>query len=159
MLVCFDAPVGTVRIERAWRVDAFAVAALALQMELESPDAVRRPTFITEYADAWLADFDRRPIWLAAESTGAAVGFVQAVRVEKLPRLRGPASSWLHLGQVFVTPTHRGNGVGGRLLAVVQEWAGENGIDRIQLNARPAARSLYERAGFESADRLMQWRP
>lgn len=156
--MCFDAPVGDLRIERAWRVDAFAVAALALQMELESPAAVRRPTFITEYADAWLADFDHRPVWLATEARGAAVGLVQSVLVTKLPRLRGPATSWLHLGQVFVTSDHRGHGVGSRLLAEVQQWARHNGVDRIQLNARPEAQSFYERAGFTASDRLMEWR-
>lgn len=150
---------GGERITLASRDEALIVAALALQMDLEDDAATPRPGFLTEYADAWLADFDRRPIWLANETDGAAVGFVQAVRVQKLPRLRGPATSWLHLGQVFVTATHRGQGIGTRLLEAVQDWARENGVDRVQLNARPEARSVYERAGFEPPERLMQWRP
>lgn len=148
-----------VRIERAGRVDALAVAALALQMERESPEAIPRAGFLREYADAWLADFERRPVWLASEDDGAAVGFIQSVQIQKLPRLRGPARSWLHLSQVFVTARRRQQGVGAQLLAAMQDWARHNGVDFVQLNARPGVRGFYAAAGFAAAERRMEWRP
>lgn len=148
-----------VRITRATRDEALIVAALALQMDLEDDAATPRAGFLTEYADAWLADSARRPTWLAFGPGGEAVGLVQTVLITKLPSLRRPVVSWLHVGQVFVVPAQRGHGVAGRMLMVLQEWARANQVDRIQLNARPAARHVYERAGFSPAsDRLMEWR-
>ena len=151
---------GGERITLASRDEALIVAALALQMDLEDDAATPRPGFLTEYADAWLADSAHRPTWLAFAPEGAAVGLVQTVLITKLPSLRRPVVSWLHVGQVFVVPAHRGQGLAGRMMSVLQDWARAHQVDRIQLNARPAARSVYERAGFvPSSDRLMEWRP
>ena len=149
-----------IRITRASRDEALIVAALALQMDLEDDAATPRAGFLTEYADAWLADCARRPTWLALGPEGEAAGLVQTVLITKLPSLRRPVVSWLHVGQVFVVPAYRGQGLAGRMLTVLQDWARAHQVDRIQLNARPAARSVYERAGFVPAsDRLMEWRP
>ncbi|PWJ24961.1 acetyltransferase (GNAT) family protein [Branchiibius hedensis] len=149
-----------VRIIPATRDEGLIVAALALQMDLEDDAATPRPGFITEYADAWLADYARRPTWLAFGPEGEAVGLVQAALITKLPSLRRPVVSWLHVGQVFVVRAHRGHGLAGRMLTDVQDWARRHQVDRIQLNARQQARSVYERAGFTpAADRLMEWRP
>ena len=148
-----------VRITPATRDEALIVAALALQMDLEDEAATPRAGFLTEYADAWLADSVRRPTWLAFGPQGEAVGLVQTSLITKLPSLRRPVVSWLHVGQVFVVPAQRGHGIAGRMLTVLQEWARANQVDRIQLNARPSARSVYERAGFVPAsERLMEWR-
>ncbi|KYH44728.1 GNAT family N-acetyltransferase [Branchiibius sp. NY16-3462-2] len=148
-----------VRITRATRDEALIVAALALQMDLEDDAATPRSGFLSEYADAWLADSASRPTWLAFGPEGEAIALVQSVLITKLPSLRRPVVSWLHVAQVFVVPAHRGQGLAGRMLTVLQDWARAHQVDRVQLNARQQARGVYERAGFVPAsDRLMEWR-
>jgi ribosomal protein S18 acetylase RimI-like enzyme len=48
-------------------------------------------------------------------------------------------------------PEARGRGRGGRVLAELLEHARAHGATLIWCNARPAATSLYERAGFVAA--------
>lgn len=56
------------------------------------------------------------------------------------------------ISNVAVAEVFRGGGVGGALVAAMQEQSGRRGIDRIYLEVRcsnnPAIR-LYEKAGFE----------
>lgn len=59
----------------------------------------------------------------------------------------------MHLWGMYVTPSHRGRGLGEQLLAAAIDHARSlSGVDWIFLgvtSAAPAARRLYERAGFE----------
>ena len=62
------------------------------------------------------------------------------------------AAHRMHLWGMYVTPSHRGRGLGGKLLAAAIARARETpGVRVLELgvtDAAPAARSLYERAGF-----------
>lgn len=155
--MCFTALVDTIRVRRAERDDAFIVGALVLAMDLES-HAPNREGFIAEYADAWLSDYDHRPTWLACEPDGTAVGLLQATLVRRLPSLRRPVGCWVHVARVFVRPDHRGRGTAGRLLDRLLAWGAEHQVVRYQLSFVPAARGLYQRAGFTRPDRLMERR-
>lgn len=155
--VCFDAQVS--RIVRAEREHAFILGALTLQADLEY-GGTNRPGFIPEFADAWLAEFESMPTWVAFSDDGSAVGFVQTSFVPKLPSLCRPTTGWIHVKNVFVTPAARGNGLAEQMLRAMIAWGTTNGIERYQLTARPTARSLYERLGFTAPDeRLMELRP
>jgi GNAT superfamily N-acetyltransferase len=136
--------------------DAFAVAALTLQDDREC-GAVVEPGFLDRYADAWLAD-RARVTFLAEAADGRPLGMVTAAVVTTLPSSRRPVSRWLHVSLLFVTADARGAGLGRRLLGALQEWCVDNGVSRVQLNAAPEARTLYERAGFAppAGDRL-EW--
>lgn len=63
------------------------------------------------------------------------------------------AAHKMHLWGMYVTPSHRGRGLGAQLLdAAITHARTGRGIDWIFLGvttAAPAARRLYERAGFE----------
>lgn len=63
------------------------------------------------------------------------------------------AAHKMHLWGMYVTPSHRGRGLGGQLLdAAIEHARSAEGIEWIFLGvttAAPAARRLYERAGFE----------
>jgi ribosomal protein S18 acetylase RimI-like enzyme len=63
------------------------------------------------------------------------------------------AAHKMHLWGMYVTPSHRGRGLGRQLLdAAIEHARAVEGIDWIFLGvttAAPAARRLYERAGFE----------
>lgn len=137
--------------------DAFAVAALTLQDDRECGATVQ-PGFLDRFADAWLAD--RARVTLLAEAPdGRPLGVVTAAVVTKLPSSRRPDGRWLHVSLLFVTQDARGAGLGAALLDALRSWAVENGVARMQLNAAPRARSLYERAGFTTPDAgLMEWR-
>lgn len=59
-----------------------------------------------------------------------------------------------HLFQVWVSPEHRGRGVGRLLLSAVIAWAKEIGLSTLRLGvtaSHPAALHLYRRAGFIDA--------
>jgi GNAT superfamily N-acetyltransferase len=55
--------------------------------------------------------------------------------------------SWRVRGMA-TRPDERGGGAGGAILTALLEHAGDRGAARVWCNARTAARSLYERAGF-----------
>lgn len=144
-----------VTIRPAGADDSLAVAALALQMGIGLGHAPE-PGFLDRYAVAWVAALERRPTWLAEASDGRPLGAVVTARVDKLPRLGRGETCWLHVSSLFVTVDVRGRGLGEALLGAVVGWAREQGVDWLQLNAVPEARSLSERAGFTPADpRLM----
>jgi len=145
------------RVRLAEPRDAFAVAALTLQDDRECGAAVT-PGFLDTFADAWLAD-RARVTFLAEAADGRPLGVVTAAVVTKLPSSRRPVARWLHVSLLFVTADARGEGLGARLLDALREWGSQNDVVRIQLNAAPRARSLYERAGFGApSDGLMEWR-
>lgn len=59
----------------------------------------------------------------------------------------------MHVWGAYVTPSHRGRGLGRRLLeAAVEHARARSGVTALHISvtdAAPAARHLYERAGFE----------
>src|SRR5699024_445114 len=116
-----------------------------------------REGFVDEYADAWLADFEHRPTWLACLPDHTVIGIVQAGLFRKMPSLRRPTTAWIHVSLVYVRPADRGQGVAERMLARMIDWGNGQGVERYQLNAVPEARTLYERLGFTApTDRLME---
>ncbi|WP_186526073.1 GNAT family N-acetyltransferase [Leekyejoonella antrihumi] len=145
-----------IRVHLANRDDAFIVAALVLQMDRAAGEPARAG-FLREYADAWLADFDHRPTWLASLPDNTAIGLVQAGLIHKMPSLRRSTTSWIHVSLVYVRETERGQGVAERMLHRMIAWGSSNGVERYQLNAVPEARTLYERLGFSApTDRMME---
>ncbi|EAP98976.1 hypothetical protein JNB_02370 [Janibacter sp. HTCC2649] len=136
--------------------DALAVAALTMQDDRESGATIEEG-FLDRYAAAWLAD-RARVTFLAEAPDGRPLGMVTAAVITKLPSSRRPVSRWLHVSLLFVTPDARGAGIGTSLLEALRFWGGEHDVDRMQLNAVPQARTLYERAGFTSPTaRFMEW--
>jgi len=92
---------------------------------------------------------DRTEAWIAESPDGALLGYL----------LLGPGGGFLtpeahaFVFDVWVTPAHRGKGVGKHLLAWAVDWARSRGYRKIKLevsetNAR--ARGLYEALGFQS---------
>lgn len=137
----------TWRISRATRDDAFALAALTLQMDREMGRPVRGG-FIDEYADVFLRDFDLLPAWIAKADDGAAVGFVQCSLIRRLPNAERAATPNMHVANLFVIPSARSAGLGAELMGRALDYARLLGCGRVTLNSLPAARSLYERCGF-----------
>lgn len=149
-------PAGGAIIRPAEPRDALAIAALTLQDDRES-GATIEPGFLDTFAQAWLADRSR-VTFVAEAPDGRPLGTIHAVVVTKLPSSRRPVARWLHVSLLFVTADARGAGLGAALLDALHHWAADNGVTRMQLNAAPEARTLYERAGFTlPAAGLMEW--
>lgn len=147
----------TARIVRAERENALILGALTMQADLEY-GGVHRAGFVDEFADAWLADYDHLPTWMAFGADGSAIGFVMTSWVRKMPSLCRPATGWLYVKTVFVTPNARRNGVAGRLLSEMIAWGDRHAIELYQLSSEPKARSLYERLGFCAPDEKLMIR-
>ena len=67
---------------------------------------------------------------------------------------KAPASWYVNV--LATLPAHRGRGLGSLLLAVADDIARENGLDRVSLivaDTNVAARRLYERVGYRETGR------
>lgn len=136
--------------------DALAVAALTMQDDRESGATIEEG-FLDRYARAWLDD-SARVTFVAEAPDGRPLGMVSAAVVTKLPSSRRPSTRWLHISLLFVTPDARGAGLGTSLLEALRVWGSTHEVTRMQLNAAPKARALYQRAGFTSpTTELMEW--
>jgi len=146
-----------ITVREARPSDAFSVGALHIQDEREQGHAVP-PGFLDALSDAWLRDRARRT-WVAEDARGRPLGVLHGSRVQKLPSAHRPADAWFHVSLLFVTPDARGCGIGDLLLRSLLDWAESDGVSRVQLNAVPPARTLYERFGFgPPSERLMELR-
>ncbi|WP_392542200.1 GNAT family N-acetyltransferase [Oryzobacter telluris] len=146
-----------VRVREAVPADAFSVGALHIQDERERGGTVA-PGFLDAFADAWLRDRARRT-WIAEDVRGRPLGVVHGTRVQKLPSTHRPADAWFHVSLLYVAADVRGLGLGERLLRALLDWAATDRVTRVQLNAVPEARTLYERVGFgPPSERLMELR-
>jgi predicted GNAT family N-acyltransferase len=76
---------------------------------------------------------------------GAVVG-VASISPE--PHPRGPAPGDWRVRGMATTPSARGTGAGGRLLAACLDHARTHDARRVWCNARTPAVGFYERAGF-----------
>ena len=97
-------------------------------------------------------------LWLAAEVDGDAVGEAIAELLEPLPNAavqpqRDVGRRRAYLGYLAVQARFRGQGIGGRLLESVEEWARERGAELIatdtNLRSNVGAVEFYERHGYE----------
>ncbi|HEX8849897.1 MAG TPA: GNAT family N-acetyltransferase [Gemmatimonadaceae bacterium] len=100
---------------------------------------------------SWLASQTKEPdvIVLVAEREGEVVGYAYAgLEGHDYMALRGPAGA---LYDIIVDPTHRGHGIGRRLLDAAIAELKAKGAPRVVLSTaqrnEPAQR-LFEKAGF-----------
>ncbi|QQS00492.1 MAG: GNAT family N-acetyltransferase [Austwickia sp.] len=139
------------QVARAEPPDAFALAALELQLNREQGRA-GEAGFLDRYADAWLAERDRRPAWLATSLDGSPLGAITLFVVDGLPRPGRLSRPWVHITNLYVTPGARRCGIGDRLLRAGLDWSRDNRALWVQLSATSAGSGLYRRAGFAPAE-------
>jgi len=56
---------------------------------------------------------------------------------------------------VYVTPAHRGHGIGATLVQSCTDYLASQGCERVLLHAGQKSRPLYSRLGFQPTDELM----
>lgn len=91
-----------------------------------------------------------------ADLDGAVVGLISANLLDQpttgMYRYDGPI---VWIGDIVVTESARGRGIGALLLAEIEEWARSRGAKHLQLNTHygnDAALELYERSGYRCTD-------
>jgi len=128
-----------------------AVERVQHERELMLALAIREAVFIVEQQmteddeDA----FDRVAFHVLARERERAVGTGRLVVLEAV--LGGPTGCWGRIGRMAVLREHRGKGVGGRILAALEEEARRREAEGVLLHAEVSARGFYERAGYEAA--------
>jgi len=88
---------------------------------------------------------------LVAEQDGRAVGLIGMHVAPLLHR-----DAFARVTALIVTRTHRGRGIGSRLLSAGEAWALANGCTQIELNSgdhHAPAHGFYEHHGYRSDDR------
>lgn len=64
-------------------------------------------------------------------------------------------NAWI--GNLIVSPLHRGKGFGRKLFAHALDWLQENRIETVWLTASEAGRPLYESYGFQDIGGIERW--
>ena len=137
------------QVTRAQPADAFALAALELQLNREQGRSGEEG-FLDRYADAWLVDAERRPAWIAKSIDGSPRGGLLLYVVDGLPRPGRISRPWVHLTHLYVTPGARRMGGGEELLREALAWARDHRALWVQLGTGSGS-SLFRRSGFAPA--------
>ena len=138
--------------------DLTAISGLRRESTREQFGVHGDPDFEERFA-AWFArESSRRSTWVA-ETDGRLVGLMSLAIFERMPRPGRAPGCWGYLGNAFVLAAYRNQGVGGRMLSTILDYAHGNALARVVLS--PSARSVpfYRRAGFRAADELLVWTP
>ncbi|MHB1431577.1 MAG: GNAT family N-acetyltransferase [Streptosporangiaceae bacterium] len=145
-------------IRQARDVDLAAISDLRRESTREQFGILGDPEFEERFA-AWFARESPRRITWVAEADGRLVGLMSLAIFERMPRPGRAPGRWGYLGNAFVLAAYRNQGVGGRMLRAILEYASENALARLVLS--PSARSVpfYRRAGFRAAEELLVWTP
>jgi len=139
-------------IRHAGSEDAPAISGIAKQSwEADYPDILHRENVedvVTEWYDEdRIRDEIRNEdaIVVVAEDGGDIVGFAHGIWARRTG----------HMLRVYVAPDHRGQGIGGTLLATLRDSLLKRGSDHIQamvLAENEPGNEFYRQAGFEKVD-------
>jgi ribosomal protein S18 acetylase RimI-like enzyme len=95
--------------------------------------------------------------WLAEEA-GELVGMLWLQTIEKLPNPVSEPETHGYITSFYVKPSHRGAGLGTRLMEDCIQACQHDGIDALILWPTPRSRHLYERYGFGVCEDLFERR-
>jgi GNAT superfamily N-acetyltransferase len=149
---------------------ARAAGDLAEQYAELEPERFQVPKLdvqISWYEEALRKRLPQNSVWLVAEVNGKAVGEAMAHVHE--PMANAAVQPQLDLGRrrvylnyLAVQAEHRSQGIGGRLLEAVEEWARENGAELIEtdtnLRNNVGAVEFYENHGYEKQSVVLRKR-
>jgi predicted GNAT family N-acyltransferase len=110
--------------------------------EMDAVKALRVQVFVHEQKvplDEEFDEYDGKAIHAIAMLDGRVVG---------TGRLYRNSSGETQIGRMAVDMGHRRRGIGGLILAFLEEQARRNGVDRVMLHAQTYVRSFYERHGY-----------
>ena len=152
----------TLEVRLATRADAPALAALRYEFRSGLEPAVEGREEFLSRCSAWMAERLSNPAsgwrcWVAADE-GALVGHVWLMTIDKVPNPVAEPERHGYVTNLYVRPSLRGAGTGGRLLREALTFCRERSVDAVILWPTPESRSLYARHGFASETGLMELR-
>jgi predicted GNAT family N-acyltransferase len=89
-----------------------------------------------------------------AVQAGHAVGTGRLVELPSAPE--GESGRWGQIGRMAVLQSHRGGGLGTRLLTTLEAEARKRGLVGILLHAQLAALEFYQRHGYQAHGPVFQ---
>lgn len=139
-------------VRPATPADLDSIAAIRRAQAAERDADLDEEAF-TDRMSSWLFAGGSRTHWVAFESE-QVVGIVSLTVFERMPMPGAESARWSYIGNFFVLPDRRNQGIGRQLLDAAVEYARERGHRRIVLSPSERSKPFYERAGFEAADIL-----
>ena len=103
--------------------------------------------FDAAFAD-WMEVERPTRTFFVVELDGTAVGMANVKRYDRMPVPGRPAGVWGYVGNVFVLPAHRNDGVGAALMRTLEELAWDAGMEHLRLAPSPRSRPFYDRFGY-----------
>lgn len=149
------------RYRKADEKDARELATLRWEYRYD-PDKgmpeLGRDKFIDYCAEFLSAGF-RNGEWTCwcAEDGGKIVGNIFIRRIRRVPKPDRLVSEMGYITNVYTTDRRRNEGIGGKLLEHVKEWALSEGIELLFLWPSQRAISFYERHGFGHDPDMLSW--
>jgi len=152
-----SSPAGTVRIEGATPQDLPALAEVRWRwvLENEGTPVVTLDEFVALFTE-WALAHSASHHCTVARRGETVVGMAWLAFIPRVPSSRAPVRASGDVQSVYVVPTERNSGIGGRILAAVLELAFEAGLERVTVHSTAGAVTAYERAGFAASARLLQ---
>ncbi|NNM45458.1 GNAT family N-acetyltransferase [Knoellia koreensis] len=112
--------------------------------------------FEDEFRAWWERESGHRRTWVALDAGGTAVGMVNLMVFERMPRPGRDAGRWAYVANVWVDEAHRRRGVGRLLMTAVVDWSRAERMVRIVLSPSEMSLPLYTSLGFRPADNLLR---
>ncbi len=97
-------------------------------------------------------------VWIA-EDNGLLVSITWVKIMVKVPWPDPFNARWAYVTNVYSRPTHRGLGIGTRLMKLLQEWATEQGFEFLILWPSEKSVAWYRRLGFREDPEVLVWTP
>jgi GNAT superfamily N-acetyltransferase len=112
------------------------------------------PEFLATFRDWFICEQTSRWWWIATDDRVPA-GMVNVKLFDRMPSPDRTPSQWGYLANLFVAPSHRGDGLGASLVAAAVDRARAEGLVRLVLSPAEPSVPLYRRQGFRPADDLL----
>lgn len=124
-------------------------------LENDGTPVVSRDEFVTIFSD-WALAHSATHHCTVARRGETVIGMAWLATIPRVPSSRAPARASGDVQSVYILPSERNSGTGGRMLAAVLAHAFEAGLERVTVQSTPGAVTAYERAGFAASARLLQ---
>lgn len=111
---------------------------------IEMAHAVRRRVFIDEQGVSEAVEMDGR------DQAATHVVLTDGSTPVATARLRLPEETIAKIERVAVVPDYRGEGLGGRVMAIAESTAVDRGATNALLHAQVRVREFYDRLGYEA---------
>ena len=149
------------RVRRAVADDASVLARMRLDFKREDNDGTPAPGSEATFVDTtgpWLRERLENGSWLAwvAEVDGEVCGHVFLHVIEKVPDPYAGSAALGYVTNFYVTPAHRGHGLGSLLLDALRTHTRDENFDTLVVWPSERSASLYKRTGFALPRELLE---